>query len=366
MTPTVDIRIADVVTNLKAVSALTAARGIGLTVVTKALVGYRPVVERLVDAGATSIAEARVETLRAYADLPVERWLIRSPLMSQIDDTVRFADVSLNSEVYVIEALGRAALRQGGTHKVVIMVELGDRREGVMPDDAVDVCLRAASVPGIELLGVGTEFGCYSHVVPSAPALEQLASLVGAVENSLGRPLQVVSGGASNALHMLLEGTLPSAVNHLRVGDSILTGRVADYTTPIPGACPDPFTLRAEIIEIKSKPSKPVGLRVPGDVPVADDPHFPDLGVRRRALMAVGKQDVDIRHLTPCDPRITIQEGSSDAFVVDLTDCGDEYSVGDELAFVMDYFSILPSMVSGFVDKVILTESGSHSVSPPS
>jgi len=353
MTPTVDIRIADVVQNLNAISALTAARGIGLTVVTKALVGYRPVVERLVDAGATSIAEARVETLRAYADLPVEKWLIRTPLMSQIDDTVRFADVSLNSEVYVIEALGRAAIQQGRTHKVVIMVDMGDRREGVMPDDAADICLRAASVPGIELLGVGTEFGCYSHVVPSEPALDQLCSLVSSIESNLGRPI-LVSGGSSNALHMLLQGTLPAAVNHLRVGESVLVGRVADYNTPIPGACPNPFTLRAEIIEIKSKPSKPVGLRVPGDVPVVDDPSFPDLGVRRRALMAVGKQDVDIRHLTPCDPRITVQEGSGDIFVVDLTDCGDEYSVGDELAFTMDYYSTLPAMVSGFVDKRIV------------
>ena len=355
MTPTVDIRIADVVQNLTTISALTATRGISLTVVTKALVGYRPVVERLVAAGATSIGEARIETLRAYADLPAEKWLIRAPLMSQIDDTVRFADVSLNSEITVIEALGRASVAQGRTHRVVVMVDMGDRREGVMPDDAVDVCLRAAAVPGIELLGVGTEFGCYSHVVPSAPAMDELTSVVRAIEAKMGRPLPVVSGGSSNALRMLMDGTLPAVVNHLRVGESVLTGRIADYNTPIPGACPDPFILRAEIIEIKEKPSKPVGLRVPGDVPVAADPNFPDLGVRRRGLVAVGKQDLDIRHLTPADPRITIHEGSSDVSIVDLSECGGEYAVGDELAFVMDYYSILPAMVAGFVNKVILT-----------
>jgi len=354
MTPYVDIRVADVLQNLKAVSSHTSAHGVGLTVVTKALACYRPLVERLVAAGATSIAEAHIETLRLYDDLPAEKWLIRAPLPSQVADVVRFADVSLNSEIATIQALGRAATEQGRTHKVVIMIELGDRREGVMPDDAVDFCLAVAAVPGVELHGIGTQFGCYSHVVPSAPPLQQLAKLVGAIERRLGRPLPVVSGGASNALHMLLDGTLPPQVNHLRVGDSVLTGRVADYTTPIPGACPDPFTLMAEIFEIKDKPSKPAGLRVPGDLPVADDAHFPDLGVRRRALVAVGKQDVDIRHLVPTDPRITIQEGSSDAFVVDLTDCAGEYKVGDELAFVMDYFSILPAMVSGFVDKRIV------------
>ena len=353
MFPRVEICTDGIVQNFLAIRDMAASHEVRLNVVTKALAGYRPLIDVLVEAGADSIGEAHLSNLIMTTD-PVEKWMIRSPLPSQVASVVRYADVSLNTEVSTIRSLGEAAVAQGKVHKVIVMAESGDRREGVLLGDLAEVCEETARTLGVELYGIGTEFGCVSDIVPSREPMEEFAASVQNVEDQLGIELPVVSGGSSNSLLMLQEGTLPSRVNNLRVGESILTGRVANYRTPIPGAYLDPFTLSAEIIEIKEKPSQPVGPRAPGEIPVDSDPLFPDVGVRRRALVAVGKQDVGIPHLTPHDPGIQICEGSSDVFVADITDCATPYQTGDILTFSMDYFAILPAMVSSFVEKKLV------------
>ncbi|MDR2974802.1 MAG: alanine racemase [Propionibacteriaceae bacterium] len=351
MYPYVEIHVDEVLQNYAVVAEMAKAQDIQLSVVTKALTGYRPLVERLIGAGVGSIGEAHVPTLQGFADLAVEKWMIRLPMMSQVADVVRFADVSLNSELTTMTALGEKALDQGRTHKVVVMVDLGDRREGVMPEHLAGVCAAAMQLPGIELYGVGVEFGCVSDIVPTPAAMDQFAELVRDVQNCLGMRLPVVSGGSSNGLDLLAANLLPDEVNHLRVGEALLTGKVANLGTPLPGGCVNPFRLTAEIVEIEEKPSQPVGARAPGQIPVADDPRFPDRGTRRRALVAVGKQDVGIHDLVPEDSAIIVEEGSSDVFVADITDSTTAYHVGDVLRFGMDYFAILPAMVSPFVEK---------------
>jgi predicted amino acid racemase len=354
MYPRVDIDLAGVLTNFRAVTALARARGVSIGVVTKALAGYRPLVEALVGAGATAIGEAHLHTLDRFADLPADKWMIRLPLPSQADQVVRLADISLNTERRTLAALGQAAVNQGKRHKVVLMVDLGETREGVVPEELVGLCQVAAATEGLELYGIGTELGCYSDIVPSAANMGQFADLVRQVEDALGVALPVASGGSSSALGMLAAGQLPAAVNQLRVGETILTGRVANFLTPLPGGVLDPFTLSAEIIEIQHKPSLPRGARVPGEVPIGDDPRFPDRGPRRRALVAIGKQDVGIDHLVPHDRAITLLGGSSDITIADLTDCDTAYQVGDILTFAMDYYAILPAMVSSFVEKNLI------------
>ena len=351
MNPWMEIRAGQAAHNFAVVRAAAAARGVRLGLVTKVVAGYRPLVERLVTAGADSIGEAHLATLAAYADLAVEKWMIRSPAPSQVDEVVRFADVSLVSEVATARALGTAALKQGRHHKVVVMVESGDRREGVLPQEAVRTCEQIDAISGVELIGIGTEFGCLSDVVPSPVAMQEFAQLAGQVEERLGRPLAVVSGGSSNALKMLVDGSLPPGINHLRIGESILTGRIVNYGIPLSDCFQDTITLTAELIEIKDKPSQPTGPRAPGEPPVATDSSYPDRGIRRRGLVAIGKQDTDIHGLTPLDPAVTIAGASSDVLVVDLTDSPTPYGLGDHISFRLDYAAILHAMVSPFVDK---------------
>jgi predicted amino acid racemase len=224
-----------------------------------------------------------------------------------------------------------------------------------MPEDIVNMCSEAVKLPGIELYGIGNELSCYAGIVPDDENMTRFAALVHEVEDVVGFRLPAVSGGSSVSVRMLQERRLPPEINHLRIGEAIIIGTIANYGDVIDGGCTDNLFLTAEIIEIKKKPSKPHGSRVPGELPVAEDASFPDRGTRLRALVAVGKQDVDIRHLKPCDIGVEILEGCSDCCVVDISDARLEYRVGDVMRFSMDYYSMLPAMVSSeYIEKILV------------
>ncbi|MCL1907466.1 MAG: alanine racemase [Propionibacteriaceae bacterium] len=354
MSQCVDVRVDGILQNYEVITSLAQLQGIQCTTVTKVLAGYRPLLDVLLSAGAHSIGEAHLQALQGWSELPQEKWMIRAPVLSEVDQVVHYSDVSLNTEAATIKALGQAAQNQDKQHNIVLMVEVGDRREGIMPEDVVGLAQLVDHTPGVNLHGLGVALGCYGGIVPSLDNLGTLVDLVEQVESHVGFELAVVSGGSSSSIHMLQEGTLPKRINHLRVGEALFTGRITDYRTPVWGGFLDPCTLSAEILEIKDKPSQPSGPRVPGEVPADADPHYLDQGVRRRALVGVGRQDTAIKHLIPVDDKLQVLHGSSDVFVADITDCETHYRVGDRLYFSLDYHGILRAMVSPFVTKNLI------------
>ena len=75
--------------------------------------------------------------------------------------------------------------------------------------------------------------------------------------------------------------------------------------------------------------------------------------IMRRAIVAVGRQDVDTDSLQPRDPQIEILGGSSDHLLLDLTHCTTVYQVGDRIQFTLGYGSMLKAFTSPYVEKVI-------------
>ena len=59
----------------------------------------------------------------------------------------------------------------------------------------------------------------------------------------------------------------------------------------------DCFVLNAELIEVKTKPSYPIGLM--GMDSFGNTPEIIDQGLMRRGILAIGKQDVALDDLTP-------------------------------------------------------------------
>ncbi|MDR0851865.1 MAG: alanine/ornithine racemase family PLP-dependent enzyme [Clostridiales Family XIII bacterium] len=354
MYPTIEINTAGILQNLHTLKALAAEQGIRISMVTKGFVGYAPLVKFLTENGADSICEAHFQNLKKYEDYEAEKWMIRPPMISQAAEVVRYADVSLNSEYETIRALSAEAIRQGRKHKVVIMTELGETREGIMPADLVPLCEAITKLSGIELYGIGNNLSCYSEIIPDDENMGLFTQLVHDVEAAVGFKLPIVSGGNTSSVYKLQRRELPKEINHLRIGEAIIIGNIACYNEPVRGGSSDNLTLSAEIIEIKEKPSAPYGSRVQGVVPAAQDPRFPDRGIRKRALIAVGKQDVDIYHLKPHDAGIEVLGGCSDCFVADITDCEKKYSVGDVVQFTMNYYSMLSGMSSEYIEKILV------------
>ena len=113
--------------------------GIAVTGVTKVTCGHPDIARAMLRGGVTSIGDSRVESVTRLkrAGVDTSYVLLRIPALSAVDAVVESVDVSLNSELEVLRALSASACRRGRVHEVIVMVDLGDLREGVWPDDVV-------------------------------------------------------------------------------------------------------------------------------------------------------------------------------------------------------------------------------------
>jgi ornithine racemase len=330
-------------------------RGIRVIGVTKSVLAWANVARALLDAGVTGLGDSRVENLAAlrHRGFGPPMTLIRSPMLSQVDDVVRHADVSLNTEDSVLRALAAAATRQATTHAVVLMVELGDLREGVAMVDVVEMARSVGRLPGLVLAGIGTNLACQSGVVPDQQKMDELSGLADEVEVACRVELAVVSGGNSASLGWALAADDVGRVDELRLGEALMLGVDPLTRTPIVGLRQDAFHLVAEVIEVKSKPARPwgdVAQTAFGVAALPEAPERPGAGTtQRRAILAVGRQDVDPDGLVAPEG-MAVRGASSDHLVVDVGD--HDVSVGDEIRFGLGYGALLRAATSPFVAQV--------------
>ncbi len=343
--------------NARAVCDLCAASGISVAGVVKGACGAVPVARRVAQSGCRQLASSRLSQLEAIrAALPdMPTLLIRMPRPDEADRVVRACDLSLNTEASTLRALSQAAQAARVTHGVILMLELGDLREGVpTPEALIALAREAESLPGIWLAGIG---GTLNDIYGVSPSKENMAALTDAfhrVEQAIGRKLDILSGGSTTCLPMLLRGQLPREINHLRVGEAILTGRDLPelWGCQVPGCASDTLTLEATVIECNRKPTIPWGLRSQngfGEQP----PLPPDRGQRRRAILDMGRCDVGEVSQLICPEGVTVIGASSDHLVVDVQD-KTELLVGDTLTFRLFYQGMLFAFSSEDVKKIYL------------
>lgn len=336
--------------NARTIVGLCARHGITVSGVTKGVCGHPEVTRAMLRGGVSSIGESHLENiyrLRA-AGVRTTFLLLRLPPLSEVEAVVDTVDVSLNSEPAVLAGLSEAARRRGRVHDVVLMVDLGDLREGVWRDDLVACVRDALRLPGIRIKGLGTNLACFGAVAPSQDNMRALVELAGEVERTFGLTLDWISGANSSGLELIAAGRMPRRVNHARIGEGILLGRETVHRAAWPGTVQDAFVLHAEVLEVRTKPSVPVGDRC--EDAFGKHPVFSDRGPVRRALLDIGREDVDVEGITPVDGRLEILGGSSDYLVVDVSRAP-SVRVGDQLAFSLKYGALLAAMTSEYVEK---------------
>ncbi|MGD9546673.1 MAG: alanine racemase [Candidatus Krumholzibacteriia bacterium] len=329
------------------------------TLVTKALCGHRETLSALKAMGVRSMADSRLANLGEVAALDgdIETWYLRLPHLPQIDNIVALSDVSLNSETGVILALNEAARRQDRIHRIIVMIELGDLREGVLPSGLIDFYEKVFDLSHVQVQGIGSNLGCLSGMVPSIDQFSQLALYRELLELKFKRPLPMISAGTSAVLPLLRDGKVPRSINHFRVGESVFLGTDLVGGGTLQGLRDDAMTLEVEVVEIKEKSLIPLG-------ETADMAPFEDLdsgehepGQRGyRAVVTVGQLDTDIRGLTPLDPRYRIVGASSDLSVVNVADNPAGLRVGDTIKFRPAYGALVRLMLGKYIDKTITPE----------
>ena len=330
-------------------AVISRCRGMGIRVcgVVKGVDGLPEAARVLRAAGAAELGTSRLEQVAKCraAGVPGPWLLIRIPGLTELPDVVALCETSLQSEWPTLLALEEECLRQNKTHRVIVMTDLGDLREGFWDKkELVDVCERVErDLPHVQLAGIGVNLTCYGSTKPTPEKMNELVGVARQVEQRIGRKLEIVSGGATSSFTLVHWGTMPAGVNHLRIGEAILLGkdlqvdwgiRDMDYLRM------DALTLRAEVVEVKDKPTYPIGefaIDAFGRKPV-----YEDRGIRRRAILALGRADVgELESLIPREPGLTVIGGSSDHCIVDVEDCPRRLQVGDIVEFSLCYSHML-------------------------
>ena len=352
--PRLNIDLEKIKFNTNTMVRLCHQRNIEIAGVTKLFCGDPKIAGVYEKGGVDLLADSRIDNLVKMKDLPLPKMLLRVPMISRVDDIIEYSDVGLVSEPSVVKALSNEAHRRGKVYRVILMIDLGDLREGIYHENEIIKAVEEiSSMKSILLEGIGTNLTCYGGVKPAWDNLSRLATWKNSIEKLTGKPLKVISGGNGSTLSLLPTPGIPPHINQLRLGSSLTMG-IGLNDEPIKGLYQDAFTLEAEIVEIREKPSIPmgeIGLDAFGNKPV-----FEDKGLRLRAICAIGRQDIHPEHLSPVNAGSKILGASSDHLLLDVTESTGKLKVGNTLCFYVTYGGCLSAMTSPYVHKHYLNE----------
>jgi predicted amino acid racemase len=325
-------------------------------IVSKLLCGNKMYLEYLIQLGVKEVHDSRISNLRVIKELnpKVRTVYIKPPAKENISKIIEFADVSMNTEYFTLKLLSAEAKRQDKVHEVIIMIETGDLREGVMGDHLVDFYEKIFRLPNIRIIGLGTNLNCLYGVMPSQDKLIQLCLYKQIIELKFGRTIPLISGGTSVTIALVLNKQLPKGVNHFRVGETLFFGVNLFNESLIEGMKSDVFELYTQIIEITKKPMVPSGELAAN--PQGNKFEFDEQMYGQetyRAILDLGLLDIDPKYLLLEEHDFNIAGASSDMLVLDLGKNEKGYKVGDVISFKMKYMGALAVLNSDYIEKII-------------
>lgn len=345
--------------NIEKVQTMCADQGIEIAGVIKGCTGLIPCAQQFERAGCAYIASSRLEQLEPLREAGIQAplMLLRVPMLSEAEEVVRICDYSLNSEVSVLKELNVQARLQDKKHNVILMADCGDLREGFWDkDEMVDVAEMVENdLRNLHLAGVGVNVGCYGSIMATPEKIQELVDIAERIEERIGRELEIISGGATSSLMRVIDGNLPERVNMLRVGEGILLAYDLPhlYGYEMDDMYQDAFVLRTEVIEVKDKPSHPVG-EIGFDA-FGHRIQYEDRGIRRRALVGIGKCDYgDPSELLCREPGAEVLGASSDHTILDVQDVKRNLKVGDIIEFDIKYATLVYLTNSPNIEKVYI------------
>ena len=345
--PRIEITLAKIQHNARILCELYGKQGISLMGVSKAVLGEPLIAEAMIRGGVKFIADSRLENIQRMKNARIStQFVLLRTVLSRAESIVKDVDISLNTEIATLEKLNYYASLQNKIHQIILMVEMGDLREGILPDDMFLFVKKVLCLPHLKIIGLGCNLACYGGIKPDEQKMLQLSQLTEAIATKFSINLGLISGGNSANYEWYKATKKVGGINNLRIGESILLGCETVKGQTIPELYTNAFKLIAEVIESKVKPSVPfgeIGQDAFGNIPV-----FRDIGMHRRAIIALGKQDTLISGLSP-NRDMEILGSSSDHTVIDSKNL--DLKVGVGVNFDLDYGSLLAAMTSPFIKK---------------
>lgn len=325
-------------------------------ITSKLLCGHEEFLKEVVDLGIGEMHDSRISNLKKIKEIDPEvmTLYIKPPPKDIIESVVRYADASLNTELTTMHALSEEAGRQEKMHKVIIMIEMGDLREGVVRDDLLDFYEKVFDLPNLEVIGIGTNLNCMHGVMPDQDKLIQLGLYKQLIELKFDKEIPLVSGGTTVTIPLLLKNQLPSGINHFRVGEALFFGKNLFTGGTIETMHNDVMELYSQIIEIAKKPKVPqgeLGMNPQGEVASIDEKEIGETAYR--AILDIGYLDINPDHMICVEENVEIADASSDMLILDVGDNKNDYKVGDFIRFRLKYMGALGIMNSDYIDKIV-------------
>ncbi|MCE5202346.1 MAG: alanine racemase [Synergistaceae bacterium] len=335
--------------NTMILSRVAKERGVELWGVTKGLCGAPELGRIFIEGGCTGLADSRLDNIRKQKNsgLSCKFLLIRIPMPGEIEEILELTDSTLISSGRSLSLLEEECRLKKKNYKVIIMVEAGDLREGIMADELMKMKEQLKGLDRVRIAGAGTNLGCFGGILPSVENLSHVVRCSEIIEEMVGYPLETISIGGTTSVPMLHEGTLPEGINQIRAGSAMLRGAIA--WEPFNWLKQETMEFSAEWVEIALKPSKPWG--IPGFDAFGRTPYFDDNGTRLRGILAAGRQDIYPEGLLPFDPGIKILGASSDHLVCDLQNIHKPPEVGETATFRVNYAAMMTAATSPYVEK---------------
>ena len=336
-------------------------------IVAKLLCGNEKFLQNLLNLSDKEICDSRLSNLKTIKKLSpkTQTIYIKPPAKRLAKSIVKFADVSFNTELSTLEVLSQEAVLQNKIHRVVLMVEMGELREGIMVRNLMHFYDQVIALPNIDVVALGTNLNCLNGILPDEKKLYKLNRFREIIEENSGKKIPYISGGSSVTIPLIFKKEIPLGINHFRVGETLFFGTNVYTNSQIPGMYHDVFTLTAEIIEMQQKPTVPSGLagkNLTGDTPVFSEDEKGKSSLR--AIVDIGLLDIDHKDILVLLPDATIIGASSDMLILDLGENKENLEVGDTINFSMNYMAVLRAMNSDYVDKRVETEKVALAMKP--
>lgn len=355
-----------IISNIKSINSFLSRNNIEWSLIPKVLCGNEDVLSVILDNKIVkdlhSIGDSRTSNLKSVKNINKDlvTMYIKPPAIPLVPEIVKVADISLNTSIETIKAIEDECIKQNKFHKVIIMIEMGELREGVMRDKVVEFYEYIFNLTRVEVIGIGTNLGCMYGIEPTYDKLIQLSLYKELIEAKFKKKMEIVSGGSSINLPMINSGRIPKNINHLRIGEAVFFGTSPLDEKQFKDLHTDVFTYKGNIIEIEEKETVPDGVMTNGNIGHTRDSL--SLGTNQeitkthKAIVDFGILDVDFNDINTKDDKLTFVGSTSDMTVYEIPNNKNNpaYNVGDTIDFSATYMGVAKLMNSKFIEKIIV------------
>lgn len=353
------IQVEKIKNNIKNLSNYFAHHNIHWSLITKVFSGDKEFLENIltqdVIKNISSVGDSRLTSLKNLKEVnPKMRTIyIKPPAEIYAKDIVKYADVSLNSSFTTILALNEAAQKAQAIHQIIIMIEMGELREGVNRSDIMDFYKKVFKLSNIDVIGIGSNLGCMYGVEPTYDKLLQLSLYKELIAAKFSKKLKYISGGTSITLPLIEQNIVPKDINHFRIGEAAFFGVSPLDNKQFKNLNTDTFQFKANIIELEEKKIVPDGII--SEANIGHTANFNLINKNKTSIKAIldfGMLDVDREDIEPLDPNISFVGITSDMLVVDLGENHNKkYTIGSEIIFRPNYMAVARLLNSKFIAK---------------